>query len=177
MAEILERGLDLLLEKKAPERKRARRLEREERRRAGVARESRPGEISDRRGVEAPSPPARSRYLSSEVRERVLERASHRCEFRGPDGTRCTSRRGLEIEHTKPFAIFRNHDERFLEALCPLCRRRHKGHYADHRIMPPCDVDSLGNVRVAAPGVGIITRPRGKRGLGQGVGSDPAWCR
>jgi hypothetical protein len=117
MAEILERGLDLLLEKKAPERQRARRLEREERRR--VARESRPGEILDPQGVGAPSRPSRSRYVPSEVRERVLERAGYRCEFRGPDGTRCTSRTGLEIEHVKPFAIFRDHDERFLEALCP----------------------------------------------------------
>jgi hypothetical protein len=32
---------------------------------------------------------------------------------------RCTSRTGLEIEHAKPFAIFRDHDERFLEALRP----------------------------------------------------------
>jgi hypothetical protein len=53
------------------------------------------------------------------VRERVLERAGYLCEFRGPDGTQCTSRTGLEIEHVKPFAIFRDHDERFLEALCP----------------------------------------------------------
>ena len=57
--------------------------------------------------------------MPSEVRERVLERAGYRCEFRGPDGTRCMSRTGLEIEHTKPFAIFHDHDERFLEALCP----------------------------------------------------------
>ena len=53
------------------------------------------------------------------MRERVLERAGHRCEFRGPDGTRCTSRTGLEIEHVKPFAIFHDHDERLLQALCP----------------------------------------------------------
>jgi hypothetical protein len=119
MAAILERGLDLLLEKKAPERRLARRLEREERRQSGAARESRPGEIPDPQGVGAPSRPARSRYLPSEVRERVLERAGHRCEFRGPDGTRCTSRTGLQIEHVKPFAIFRDHDERSLEALCP----------------------------------------------------------
>jgi hypothetical protein len=112
MAEILEKGLDLLLEKKAPERKRARRLERDERRRAGAPRESRPDEIPDRRGVDAPSRRATSRNVPSEVRERVLERAGHRCEFRGPDETRCTSRTGLEIEHTKPFAIFRDHDIR-----------------------------------------------------------------
>jgi hypothetical protein len=69
--------------------------------------------------VGAPSPPARSRYLPAEIRERVLERAGHRCEFMGPDGTQCTSRTGLEIEHTKPFAIFHDHDECFLEAICP----------------------------------------------------------
>ena len=58
MAEILERGLDLLLEKKAPERRLARRLEREERRRVaarispgrdfGSARSG--GAVTDRRG-------------------------------------------------------------------------------------------------------------------------------
>jgi hypothetical protein len=42
MAAILEKGLDLLLEKKAPERRLARRLEREERKRGGAAGESRP---------------------------------------------------------------------------------------------------------------------------------------
>jgi hypothetical protein len=119
MAEILEKGLDLFLEKKDPLRQWARRLEREERKQTGSARESRPGEISNPRGVPAVPRPARSRHVPARVRERVLEKADYRCEFRGPDGTRCTSRTGLEIEHTKPFAIHRDHEERFLEALCP----------------------------------------------------------
>jgi len=69
----------------------------------------------------------RSRYIPQEVRERVLERAGYQCQFRGPDGTRCTSRTGLEIEHVKPFGIFRDHDERSLEALCG----RHNGFRAE----------------------------------------------
>ena len=41
--------------------------------------------------------------------------------FYGPDGTRCAQRTGLEIDHEKPFALFRTHDERYLRVLC----RRH----------------------------------------------------
>ncbi len=39
-----------------------------------------------------------SRYVSSSVRERRLERAGYQCEFRGPEGVRCTARVGLEID-------------------------------------------------------------------------------
>ena len=42
-------------------------------------------------------------------------------EFQAADGTRCSSRTGLEIEHERPFAIYRSHEERFLRAMC----RRH----------------------------------------------------
>ena len=57
------------------------------------------------------SAPAKSRYVPG--------RASYQCEFSGPDGTRCTGRTGLQIEHERPFAIFHSHDERFLRAFCP----------------------------------------------------------
>jgi len=36
----------------------------------------------------------------------------------GPDGTRCRARTGLEIEHGRPFALYRSHDERFLKLYC-----------------------------------------------------------
>jgi len=55
----------------------------------------------------------------AEVRERVFARANHQCEFESEDGTRCSSRTGLEIEHTRPFGLFRDNDERWLAALCP----------------------------------------------------------
>ena len=61
---------------------------------------------------------ANSRYIPSEVRERVHERAGHQCEYRSEDGTRCRSRTGLEIEHKLPFALHRSHDERFLRLHC-----------------------------------------------------------
>ena len=81
MAEIMEQALDIALDKKDLQRKRARRLEREAR---GIAKPSQekscPGEVF-----------ANSRYIPSEVRERVHERAGHQCEYLGLDGTRCRS--------------------------------------------------------------------------------------
>ena len=64
-----------------------------------------------------------TRHIPSEVRERVLEKAGYRCQYRGPDGVRCGSRTGLQVEHTKPFAVWRTHDERYLKAFCPAHNR------------------------------------------------------
>jgi hypothetical protein len=61
MAEIMEQALDIALDKKDLKRRRSRRLEREEKRRREVPKtEPRPDEIC-----------AKSRYIPSEVRERV----------------------------------------------------------------------------------------------------------
>ena len=109
MAEIMEQALDIALDKKDVKRKRARRLEREARGTAGSPKEKPcPGEVF-----------AKSRYIPSEVREHVHERAGHQCEYEGQDGTRCRSRTGLQIEHLRPFALYRCHDERLLQLLCP----------------------------------------------------------
>ncbi len=113
MATVLEQALDAALDQKDPKRKRQRRLEKARRRNTAEGK-SRPDEISE-------EAPAESRYISSEVQERLHERADYQCEYRAADGTRCTARAGLEIEHERPFAIFRSHDERFLKVLC----RRH----------------------------------------------------
>jgi hypothetical protein len=59
-----------------------------------------------------------SRHVPDAVRDRVLERAGYQCEFVGPDGTRCTARTNLGIDHTRAFAIYRSHDERWLQAVC-----------------------------------------------------------
>jgi hypothetical protein len=103
MAQVLERALDVALDHKDPKKKRERRLAKKEK--------SRPDEIL------GPKPVA-SRYIPAAVRERVHERGEYRCEFRATDGTRCTARAGLQIEHDRPFAIFRTHDERVLKILC-----------------------------------------------------------
>jgi hypothetical protein len=56
-------------------------------------------------------PAAPSRYVPSEVRERVHEQAGYRCEYRGRDGTRCPFRTGLEIEHEgRPSGAVKSHE-------------------------------------------------------------------
>ena len=126
MAEILEKALDIALEKKDPKKK----LERRRKRQKAGAAPSR-SERDDKKDE-----PAKSRYVASEVSERVHERGRYQCVYSGPDGTRCTARVGLHIDHASPFAIYRSNDERFLQLLCPLCRYRHKTHNAESVIMP-----------------------------------------
>lgn len=111
MAEIFEQALDVALEKKDPKRKHERRVARE-----ASKSSPRPDEVTY-------SEPATSRHVASAARGRVLARAGYQCEYRARDGTRCTSRTGLQIEHTKPFAIYHSHDERHLRAYCPAHNR------------------------------------------------------
>ncbi len=99
--------MDVALDKKDVKRKRARRLKRK------------PSSVDNSRQRPCPDEvAAKSRYIPSETRERVYERASYQCEYRGPDGTRCRSRTGLEVEHLRPFALYRSHDEKYLRLYC-----------------------------------------------------------
>jgi hypothetical protein len=135
MAEVLEEALDLALEKKDPKRRLELRREREERQAATVE-ESRldKGDCAGPRrraaGEESQGgegEPAKSHYVPSARRERAFERAGRLvafghaggCEYTAPEGTRCTSRTGLEIEHERPFAIYHSHDERYLRVSFP----------------------------------------------------------
>ncbi len=52
------------------------------------------------------------------MRERRLERAGYQCEFRGPEGVRCTARVGLEIDHVTPYAKGGSSGEENLRVLC-----------------------------------------------------------
>ncbi len=108
MAVILEKALDIALEKKDPKKK----LERRKKRENSSKEKSRLNEIAKN------DEPAKSRYIASEVSERVHARANYQCEFCASDGRRCSSRTGLQIEHVRPFGIFRSNDERFLQLLC-----------------------------------------------------------
>lgn len=117
MAEILERAVDIALDQKDVKRKLERRKKRQAKERS---RERSPAKTRPDKFLET-DPPADSRYISSEIQERVQARGEYQCEFRGPDGTRCRSRTGLQIDHVEPFALFRSHDERILRMLC----RRH----------------------------------------------------
>ena len=103
MAEIMEQALEIALDKKDVQRKRARRLQRVSK----GNKKSRPDKVF-----------AKSRYIPSEVRERVQARAGYQCQYRGPDGNRCRSRTGLQVEHLRPFALYRSHDEKYLRLYC-----------------------------------------------------------
>ena len=104
MAEIMEQAMDVALDKKDVKRKRARRLARRSSSSDNSRQESGPDQVS--------------RYIPPHIRERVHERAGYQCEYRGPDGTRCRSRTGLEVEHMLPFALYRSHDEKYLRLFC-----------------------------------------------------------
>ena len=106
IAEIMERAVNDSLDKRDVKRKRARRLARKSKSDDNSRQRSRAREI------------AKSRHIPSQSRERVHERAGYQCEFRAKDGTRCRSRTGLEIEHERPFAFYRSHDERHLRLFC-----------------------------------------------------------
>jgi hypothetical protein len=108
MAEILEKALDIALEKKDPKKK----LERRRKRQRGAVASSRSNEMGPT------DEPAKSRRVASEVSERVHERGSYQCVFRGSDGTRCTAQTGLQIDHRDPFAIFHSNNESRLRILC-----------------------------------------------------------
>ncbi|GMR22435.1 MAG: hypothetical protein BMS9Abin37_0784 [Acidobacteriota bacterium] len=112
MADILEKALDVALEKKDPKKKLERRRKRDKKREGSSKTKSRSNEMAK------DDEPVKSRYISSEVSERVRVRANYQCQYRASDGTRCSARTGLQIEHVRPFGNFRSNDERFLELLC-----------------------------------------------------------
>jgi len=123
--EILGQALDIALDKKDPRRKLERRRKREGKKESP---NPRPGDgenvtkatpLREEPRRDEPGSPAPSRHIPSEVRERVLEKAGYQCEYASPDGSRCSSRTGLQVEHTRPFAVYRSHDERYLRAFCP----------------------------------------------------------
>ena len=109
MAEISEKALDIALEKKDPKKKLGRRRKRQR----GATAPSRSNEMGKK------DEPAESRYVASEILERIHERGGYQCVFAGPDGRRCTARAGLHVDHTDPFSIFRSNDESILQILCP----------------------------------------------------------
>ncbi len=94
MPEILEKALDLALEKKDPKQKLQRREKRE------ATRSKTP--LDEAAGTPKCEGHDRSGYVPSSVRERRMEHAGYQCEYTGPDGVRCTARTRLEIDHPIP---------------------------------------------------------------------------
>lgn len=117
LEEIFDRAIELALDKKDPKRKLERRRKREAKKE--TSRAACPGEGAAVKAETAPKEsPAVTRHVPAERQERVFERAGYQCEYRGHDGARCECRTGLEVEHTKPFAVWKTHDEAVLAAFC-----------------------------------------------------------
>jgi len=137
VAAIVEAAVDVALEKKDPKKRIERRRHREE----NAGSKSRSNETSQSR-QRAPS-----RHIAAAVVERVFERGEYRCEYRAPDGRRCASTTGLQVDHTKPFAIYRSHEEGALRLLCPAHNR-----YAAERVYGAAFMKrKIGVSRVRAP--------------------------
>jgi hypothetical protein len=123
MVEVFERAMEFTLQRKDPQRRLERRKEREARREpcpgevpaAADAASSARGPKRERRDT---SPRQRSRYIPIAAREHTLERASYRCEYRAPDGTRCRARTSLEVDHVQPFGKGGGSAEDNLRVLC-----------------------------------------------------------
>jgi hypothetical protein len=77
-----------------------------------------------------------SRHIPADVRRSVWVRDLGACAFVGQSGRRCSERAFVEFHHVRPFATGGEPTVSNIELRCRLCRARHKGHYAERRIMP-----------------------------------------
>ena len=121
MAKILETALDMGLEKKDPQKKLERRKKRKARnnaQRQSTSPEKLVAQKDDRTELAKPAEKKRSRYISPCDKEAVLEQASYQCEYRSPEGVRCSCRTGLEIDHVKPWGKLGSNDPANLRVLC-----------------------------------------------------------
>ncbi|MCB9892315.1 MAG: HNH endonuclease [Planctomycetes bacterium] len=115
LAELLDMAIEHALEAKDPQRKLERRRKREARRAsaeqgsntAPPGASPRPDEVAIETEIAPPVVPPKpsSRYVSSELREFVFERANYRCEFITEGGVRCDERTGLQIDHIVPHGM------------------------------------------------------------------------
>ncbi|MCB9883011.1 MAG: HNH endonuclease [Planctomycetes bacterium] len=108
-------AIEHALEAKDPQRKLERRRKREARKAsaeqgsnaAPASASPRPDEVAIAIEIAPPVIPSKppSRYVSSELRELVFERANYRCEFVTGGGVRCDERTGLQIDHIVPHGM------------------------------------------------------------------------
>jgi 5-methylcytosine-specific restriction endonuclease McrA len=111
LEEILMQGVELYLDKQDPVRRQERR------------------EVRAEKKVEAkkahPSPRVVTRHIPAAVRDEVFVRDGSSCCYVSPDGVRCSSRMGLEIDHVQPFGIGGGHESENLRVLCK-AHNRHR---------------------------------------------------
>ncbi len=111
LEEIIDKALELALDKKDPQRKLERRRKRQEKKKDSP-------EAKSVKKVKSSKPIERSRYIPDKTREVVLERANYQCEYQSDTGRRCCQRTHLQIDHVIPWALGGSNDPENLRALC-----------------------------------------------------------
>ena len=105
LEDIFNEALELLLEKRDPERK--------------IARMS--SKLFRRKSAQPnPKPECKplTRYVSQDVRREVYLRDGGQCNYQSPDGRKCGERAFLEIDHARPFALGGKSTAENLQLLC-----------------------------------------------------------
>jgi hypothetical protein len=178
LEQILTRALDIALEKKDPQRKLERKRRQEARKESRTPVAQKKATVSPRE--EKTRPEARphgfpSRHVPADVQARMFERAGYQCEYRGPDGARCTCRTGLQVEHVRPFAVYRAHEEEYLRVFCPAhnqyAARRYYGRAFMERKIEAARRKSRGERSV--PGQGAVPESTDAPALPRGALGDP----
>ncbi len=140
MAQVFEHALDAYLQKNDPQ-KRQERREKRASQKAYVEAEAQVEVEAEKVTAEpvAADDAARSRTIPTSLRDRLLIRSGHRCEYRSSDGLRCGERSLLAIDHIEPWGLGGTSEERNLRVLCVAHNRFYAeqcfgAEFIDHKI-------------------------------------------
>jgi 5-methylcytosine-specific restriction endonuclease McrA len=110
-AEVIEALVDEYLDRHSP----AARQERRDSRKRPASPDSRRREW---KGA------TQSRHVPNDVRDEVFVRDEGQCTYVAPDGVRCQSKHGLQVDHIMPYATGGGHNAENLRLLCAAHNRR-----------------------------------------------------
>jgi hypothetical protein len=81
--------------------------------------------------------PPQSRHVPNEVRDKIFVKDHGQCSFVAPDGTRCRCKKGLQVDHIKPYAAGGTHEPDNLRLLCGAHNRLAAEQTLGRRVMQP----------------------------------------
>jgi len=165
---VLGKVLDEFIERRSPEGKAARRVERQRRKEEAqgkrlIASADKMQEAAEAIYEALPAAekdPRRSRYISSALREKILERDGYQCTYVANDGTKCGCRHGLQIDHIEPFAFGGLTEPENLRAVCKahnmLLARKIFGDDHIRRVIEKRKPDKDGRPTVIVPASDVL---------------------
>jgi 5-methylcytosine-specific restriction endonuclease McrA len=121
-ADVLEVVLDEYVNRHSPE-------ARQKRREARQAAATRSGKFS------TVGADGSARHIPAGIRDEVFLRDNGQCTYVAPDGTRCASRHGLQVDHIRPYSAGGAHDPSNLRLLCGAHNRLAAEHALGRHVM------------------------------------------